>query len=98
MVFGLRRELEVEVVVVDSLFDGRGGPLRAVPLTTLVIRGPPTLSELEVVLLLLLVGVAAEMAPPPGSVGRTLSFSVLKQTRTYKYCQFSDHKGLTTHK
>lgn len=82
MGFGLRRELDVEVVVVVSLFDGSEGPLRAVPLTTLVISGPPTLSELEVLLLLMLVGVAAQMAPPPGSVGRTLSFSVLKQTRT----------------
>lgn len=77
MELGLKRELGVEEVLVVSLFGGSGGPFRAVPFTTLVINGPPTLEELEVVLLLL-VGVMADKEPPPGSVGRTLSFSELK--------------------
>lgn len=74
MELGLKRELGVEEVLVVSLF---GGPFLAVPFTTLVINGPPTLDELEVVLLLL-VGVLLDIEPPPGSMGRTLSFSELK--------------------
>lgn len=57
--FVLRRE-EFDVVGVSVI----GGPLR-VPLTTLVMRGPPTL---------MLVGV--EDPPPPGSVGPPASFSL----------------------
>lgn len=77
MELGLKRELGVEEVLVVSLFGGSGGPFLAVPFTTLVINGPPTLDELEVVLLLL-VGVVLDIEPPPGSMGRTLSFSELK--------------------
>lgn len=77
MELGLKRELGVEEVLVVSLFGGSCGPFRVVPFTTLVINGPPTLEELEVVLLLL-VEVVVDIEPPPGSVGRTLSFSELK--------------------
>lgn len=74
---GFRREVGVEEVVeVFSLFDGSDGPFRVVPFTTLVINGPPMLALL--LLLLVVVAVTDVMAPPPGSEGPTLSFSLLK--------------------
>lgn len=87
---GFSRELDVEEVVVVSLFEESAVPFLAVPFTTLVIKGPPTLEEFELVVLLLLVGVVASV-PPPGSVGRTLSFSVLKKN----YLLFKDDQNET---